>query len=156
MQQMPALKRKKASKTKGNSKEREKTKTIPKDDPKPPREPSNSSRRPPSASFRPRTNSQESFQNVCVQLRLKEEIDSEDTDSDDESYTTPPESNHIDDLVTDDELNKDDDPINPNTVKITDDEEEQHISEDLRTTIPNWRNYSMTLPTILLSNWEIS
>merc|ERR1712240_689740 len=81
------LKKKKASKTKENSKEREKTKTIPKDDPKPPREPSNSSRRPPSASFRPRTNSQESrFEKLCVQLRLKEEIDYEDTDSDNESY----------------------------------------------------------------------
>ena len=73
---------------KGNSKEREKTKTVPKDDRTPPREPSNNSRRTGSTSFRPRTSSQETFQNICVQLRLKEEMDSGDTDSDNESYTT--------------------------------------------------------------------
>ena len=64
----------------------------------------------------------ESFQNVCVQLRLKEEIDSEDTDLDDEFYTTPPESNQNDELVTDDETEDDEtDPINPNTAEVTDD-----------------------------------
>ena len=125
------LKKKKANKTKGNSKEREKTKTVPKDDPQPPREPSNSSRRTNSTSFRPQTSSQETFHNICVQLRLKEEMDSGDTDSDNESYTTPPESNPNDEIVTDDKIEDDEiDPIDPNTAEITDDEYEQEISED--------------------------
>merc|ERR1712082_199785 len=59
------IKKKKASKTKGKSEERNKTKSLPKDDPKPRRKQSNNSRIPPSASFRPRTSSQESrFKNL--------------------------------------------------------------------------------------------
>ena len=37
--------------------------------------------------------SETNFHNVCVQLKLREEIDSKDTDSEEESYNTPPESN---------------------------------------------------------------
>ena len=88
------LKKKKANKTKETSKEREKRKNESKNNPPPPREPSNTTKRTNSTSFRKRTNSQESFQNVCVQLRLKEEMDSGDTDSDNESYTTPHNRNN--------------------------------------------------------------
>ena len=50
-------------------------------------------------------------------------MDSGDTDSDDESYTTLAESNQNDDIVTDDEVDDDKiDPINPNTAEITYDE----------------------------------
>ena len=99
------LKKKKANKTKETSKERDKKKNESKDNPPPPREPSNTTKRTNSTSFRgKRTNSQESFHNVCVQLRLKEEMDSGDTDSDNESYTTPPESNQEDNRVTFDKV----------------------------------------------------
>ena len=58
-------------------------------------------------------------------------MDYGDTDSDDESYTTLPESNQNDEIVTDDKVYNDKvDPINPNTAEITYDEYEQEISED--------------------------
>ena len=49
---------------------------------------------------------------ACVQIRLKEENDSEENDSEEESYNTPPESNQEEEDV---------DPINANTAEITDD-----------------------------------
>ena len=71
-----------------------KDKEDPKKDPPPNREPSKETQRANSTSYKgPRPSSQENFHNVCVQLRLREEMDSEDTDSDNESYITPPESN---------------------------------------------------------------
>ena len=99
------LKKKKANKTKETSKEREKRKNKSKDDPPPPREPSNTTKRTNSTSFRKQTNSQESFQNVCVQMRLQEEMDSRDTDSENKTYTTPPESNQEEEIVTVDKEN---------------------------------------------------
>ena len=58
-------------------------------------------------------------------------MDSKNTDSDDESYTTPLESNQNDKIFTDVKLEDDEiDPIDPNSAEITDDEEEQEISED--------------------------
>ena len=80
------LKKKKANKNKESSKERDKKKDELKKDPPPPREPSNTTKRTNSTSFRGnRPSSQDSFHNVCVQFRLKEEMDSEDSDSDNES-----------------------------------------------------------------------
>ena len=68
---------------------------------------------------------------MCVQLKLKEEIYFEDTDLDNESYTTPPESNQDEEIITvDEEDNTEDDPIDPNTAEIIDDESEQEITED--------------------------
>ena len=58
-------------------------------------------------------------------------MDPGDTDSDNKSYTTPPESNQNDEIVTDDKVEDNKvDPINPNTAEITDDKYEQEISED--------------------------
>ena len=58
-------------------------------------------------------------------------MDPGDPNSDDESYTTLPESNQNDEIVTDDKIEDDEiDPIDPNTAEITDDEDEQEISED--------------------------
>ena len=76
------LKKKKANKKKDGSKENKKEKVDPEKDPPSNREPSNETRRTNSTSFkRNLPSSQENFHNVCVQLRLKEEMDSEDTDS---------------------------------------------------------------------------
>ena len=116
-------KKKKASKNKETSKERNKKKNESKDDPQPPGEPSNTAKRTNLTSFKNKhTNSQESFHNLCVQLRLREDMDSGDTDSDNESYTTPPESNQEEEIITVDEEDNMDDPINPNTADIMDDE----------------------------------
>ena len=124
------LKKKKANKKKDGSKENKKEKEDPKKDPPSNREPSNETQRTNSTSFKiNRPSSQENFHNVCVQLRLKEEIDSEDTDLDDESYITPPESNqeeNSEEIVT----VEDDDPIDANMAELTKDETELDISED--------------------------
>ena len=80
-------------------------------------------------------------------------MDSGDTDSDDESYTTPPESNQNDEIVTDDELEDDKiDPIDPNTAEITDDEEEQEISEDNDSELEELLNNPSNNTTIKLGN----
>ena len=113
------LKKKKANKSKESSKERDnKKKNESKNNPPPPREPSNTTKRTNSTSFRRnRPSSQESFHNVCVQFRLKEEMDSGDSDSDDESYTTTPESNQYK-IITIEEV----DPMDANTAELTEDE----------------------------------
>ena len=65
------LKKKKANKTKETSKDRDKKKNESKDNPPPPREPSNTTKRTNSTSYKVRCpSSQESFHNICVQLRL--------------------------------------------------------------------------------------
>ena len=58
-------------------------------------------------------------------------MDSEDTDSDNKSYTTPPESNQDEEIITiDGDDATEDDPINPNIAEITDDESKLDITED--------------------------
>ena len=80
-------------------------------------------------------------------------MDSEDTDSDDESYTTPPESNQNDKMVTDDKLEDNKiDSIDLNTTKITDDEEEQEISEDNNSELEELLNNPSNNTTIDIGN----
>ena len=123
------LKKKKANKRKEGSKDK-KDKEDPKKDPPPNREPSKETKRANSISYKgPRAGSQENFYNVCVQLKLREEMDSEDTDSDNESYNTPPESNQEEDNE-DTPAVEDVDPIDANTAELTDDFEKDILFDN--------------------------
>ena len=80
-------------------------------------------------------------------------MDSGDTDSDDKTYTTPPESNQEEEIVTvEEEDNPEDDPINPNTAEITDDESEQDITEDNDSELEEILNNPSNNTTIELGN----
>ena len=80
-------------------------------------------------------------------------MDSRDTDSDNKSYTTLPESNQEDEIVTVDETNDDEtDPIDPNTAEITDDESEKEISEDNNSELEELLNNPSNDTTIDLGN----
>ena len=88
---------------------------------------------------------------MCVQLRLKLEIDSEDTDSDNESYITPPESNqeeNSEEIIT----VGDDDPIDSNTAKLTEDETKLDTSDDDNSELDNSLNNPSNNTTIELGN----
>ena len=64
-------------------------------------------------------------------------MDSEDTDSDDESYTTPPESNQEnEEIITIEEV----DPIDANTAELTEDESELDLSEEEDSELENILN----------------
>ena len=126
---MNAYLKKKAYKRKDGSKDK-KDKEDPKKDPPPKRKPSTENQRTNSTSYKgPHPGSKENFQNVCVQLKLREEMDSKDTDSDDESYNTPPESNQEEDNE-DTPAVEDVDPIDANTAELTEDESDTDNSID--------------------------
>ena len=97
-----------------------------KDPPPPKREALVENQRTGSISYRgPHLDSQTGYQNLCVQLKLKEEIESEDTDSEEESYNTPPESNQEDEVnIPPAVVEEDVDPIDANTAELTDDKYE--------------------------------
>ena len=146
------IKKKKVNKEKDGLKENDKKKDDLKKDPPPPREPSNTIKRTNPTSFRGNCpSSQESFHNVCVQLRLKEEMDSEDTDSDNESYTTPPESNQEDnnkEIITIEEV----DPIYAYTAELTEDESKLDISEDNNSELDEILNNPSNHTTVEIGN----
>ena len=80
-------------------------------------------------------------------------MDSEDTDSDNESYTTPPESNQDEEIITiDRDIPTEDDPIDPNPAEITDDESEQEITEDNNSELEEILNNPSNDTTIELGN----
>ena len=87
------LKNQKATKKKEDSSDKKGKEDSTKDPLSIKREPLVENRRTSSTSYKgPCSDSQTNFHNVCVQLKLREEIDSEDTDSEEESYNSPPES----------------------------------------------------------------
>ena len=76
-------------------------------------------------------------------------MDSEDTDADDESYTTPPESNQEnEEIITIDK----DNPIDPNTAEISDDESKPDISEDNDSELEEILNNPSNNTTVELGN----
>ena len=78
-------------------------------------------------------------------------MDSEDTDSDNESYITPPESNqeeNSEDIVT----VEDDDPIDANTAELTEDESELDISDGNTSELDDSLNNPSNDTTIELGN----
>ena len=76
-------------------------------------------------------------------------MDSEDSDSDDESYTTPPESNQEDeDIITIDEF----DPMDANAVELTEDEYEPDISDEDDSELENILNNPSNDTTVELGN----
>ena len=84
-------------------------------------------------------------------MRLKGETDSDESDSDSESYITPPESNQeesSEDIVT----VEDDDPIDANMAELTKDETELDISEDNNSELDDILNNPLNDTTIELGN----
>ena len=123
-----------------------------KDPPSTKREPLVENQRTGSTSYKgPRSDSQTNFYNVCVQLKLREEIDSEDTDSEEESYNTPPESNQ-EDKNTDTPAVEDVDPIDANTAELTDDDLKKDSLFDNESEIEEIMNNPSNDTTVELGN----
>ena len=119
------LKKQKATKKKEGSTDKKGKEDSTKDPPSTKREPSVENQRTGSTSYKgPCLDSQTNFHNVCVQLKLREEMDSKDTDSEDESFNTPPESNQEEENTVSPAVQVVD-PIDANTAELTDDDFER-------------------------------